>query len=442
MKKLSLYLQTGLFLSLCSLVIFAGGTPISTQAESCNNFDAAEYNTVGKGLNPSYTPDQTINTTLSLITKSTSSNKGSVDIVLVMDRSGSMGTPALKITNAKKALNAVVDSIAASGDSGTRIALVTYSSSATLDQAFTTNYNAVKVAINSMVPAGTTSIGGGLIAAAGALNSVPKIPNQKRYIILASDGLQNTNPALGVGISSIPLDVTAYTVGIGSDADPVALKSIALSSGAKNGQYFASSIDELVANFKQIIAEIMGFFTLDNISVTFTRDDISHSEFIKSTPNFSAYEPVNGNILWNNIGSMNNARTSLIKIDFLAKSVGSNIPMNTDTLKVKYTIKGLACTDIVPINKLQILIMDEFVPACEDLRWEWVNPAETKCTTLKYPQVSNCGNTREISGSVVCPQCGDGVDNDGDGKIDYPIDPGCQNKKDNSEYGIPFYSEF
>ena len=31
------------------------------------------------------------------------------------------------------------------------------------------------------------------------------------------------------------------------------------------------------------------------------------------------------------------------------------------------------------------------------------------------------------------PQCNDGIDNDGDGKIDYPNDPGCVSPNENSE---------
>ena len=30
-------------------------------------------------------------------------------------------------------------------------------------------------------------------------------------------------------------------------------------------------------------------------------------------------------------------------------------------------------------------------------------------------------------------QCNDGKDNDGDGLIDYPADPGCSSRRDNSE---------
>jgi hypothetical protein len=34
------------------------------------------------------------------------------------------------------------------------------------------------------------------------------------------------------------------------------------------------------------------------------------------------------------------------------------------------------------------------------------------------------------------PQCNDGIDNDGDGLIDYPADPGCYDYTDNSEVNV------
>ncbi|WP_202320055.1 vWA domain-containing protein [Archaeoglobus neptunius] len=37
----------------------------------------------------------------------------------------------------------------------------------------------------------------------------------------------------------------------------------------------------------------------------------------------------------------------------------------------------------------------------------------------------------------VTTQCNDGIDNDGDGLIDYPNDPGCSSPQDNNEYNVP-----
>lgn len=44
----------------------------------------------------------------------------------------------------------------------------------------------------------------------------------------------------------------------------------------------------------------------------------------------------------------------------------------------------------------------------------------------------------EISGNPTCapldlPECSDGIDNDGDGKIDFPADPGCTSPQDDDE---------
>ena len=52
--------------------------------------------------------------------------------------------------------------------------------------------------------------------------------------------------------------------------------------------------------------------------------------------------------------------------------------------------------------------------------------------------VLRCGPTATCSGTqgnkkCVPFQCSDGIDNNGDGKIDYPLDPGCSSPSDNSE---------
>ncbi len=50
-------------------------------------------------------------------------------------------------------------------------------------------------------------------------------------------------------------------------------------------------------------------------------------------------------------------------------------------------------------------------------------PAPTVTTTVTTPPTPTPGPA----------QCDDGIDNDGDGKIDHPADPECDNKNDNSE---------
>jgi len=65
------------------------------------------------------------------------------------------------------------------------------------------------------------------------------------------------------------------------------------------------------------------------------------------------------------------------------------------------------------------------------------------CEDAVYPETEVCdGEDNDCDGStdeegvcdpIVYPQCDDGLDNDNDGLIDYPADPGCSRKSDDSE---------
>ena len=49
----------------------------------------------------------------------------------------------------------------------------------------------------------------------------------------------------------------------------------------------------------------------------------------------------------------------------------------------------------------------------------------------------SCANSAVVSGPTIPPQCSDGIDNDGDGSIDFPADLGCSSALDNDETNIP-----
>ncbi len=72
----------------------------------------------------------------------------------------------------------------------------------------------------------------------------------------------------------------------------------------------------------------------------------------------------------------------------------------------------------------------QYVRACADLPPLWNG----------YVAESNEGNNCSAWTAVTVIsqyQCSDGIDNDGNGKIDYPTDPGCSSPTDNVEYPIP-----
>jgi hypothetical protein len=59
---------------------------------------------------------------------------------------------------------------------------------------------------------------------------------------------------------------------------------------------------------------------------------------------------------------------------------------------------------------------------------------------VDYPEDPGCSSTSDNDEYNAPPQsyqCSDGVDNDGDGLIDYPEDPGCLSTSDNDEYDAP-----
>ncbi len=88
---------------------------------------------------------------------------------------------------------------------------------------------------------------------------------------------------------------------------------------------------------------------------------------------------------------------------------------------------------------LLILLLSTFVfaaptpkPACSD---RIDNDQDGK---IDYPNDPGCvskSDTSELN-TVIVYQCSDGIDNDQDGKIDYPNDPGCSSSSDNDETNI------
>ncbi|MBD3313851.1 hypothetical protein GF345_05405 [Candidatus Woesearchaeota archaeon] len=71
-----------------------------------------------------------------------------------------------------------------------------------------------------------------------------------------------------------------------------------------------------------------------------------------------------------------------------------------------------------PDKDIYICICDEPVPDVEP--GTTVQPGDTAEPVVPDP--------------VPKPQCSDGIDNDGDRKIDYPADPGCRSAEDDNEY--------
>ena len=151
------------------------------------------------------------------------------DLVIVLDRSGSM--KGQKIKDARQAVLRLIDGLTAKD----RLALVTYSNGVhipfpllPMDEK---HRRQVKGAVRRITSAGGTNLGGGLSQGIQTLLQTPSKERQRK-VILISDGLANhgvTDPnALGsMASDAVEHNFSVSTVGVGYDFNEVLMTTIA-----------------------------------------------------------------------------------------------------------------------------------------------------------------------------------------------------------------------
>ncbi|MCK4825496.1 S8 family serine peptidase [bacterium] len=155
---------------------------------------------------------------------------GEIDVIQVLDRSGSMGgsasltMPDTKIQVLRSAASQIIDIMKA--DIGNRLGLVQFNqevvsfpagSSDALSELTSTRALTLKtVAVPSIVDGGSTSIGDGLREALTQFTTPPLFPDHNRSIILVTDGKENTSEYIStVQPDLISNNVTVYSLGLG-----------------------------------------------------------------------------------------------------------------------------------------------------------------------------------------------------------------------------------
>lgn len=120
-----------------------------------------------------------------------------IDVMLVLDESGSVDSNELaQVAQAARALLESLDQADGVNDNqltGTRVGVVKFSSSATLQVPLTSNYNAIYNAVGQRILNGGTNIGAGLQVARNHLNS-NGAPGSARAVVLFSDGVTSNAP--------------------------------------------------------------------------------------------------------------------------------------------------------------------------------------------------------------------------------------------------------
>lgn len=214
-----------------------------------------------------------------------SGDKEGVNVVLVIDSSGSMQakdfTPN-RIEAAKKSADNFIDEL----ETKDKVGVVSFSSGTRIVSFLTNDKQKAKDKIKSIQSGGATAIGDGL---AMGVDMVTSIPNKKKLIIFLSDGEQTAgqisiDDAIAYAKSQ---GVVVYSVGVGSKKnvvlgydwfgnpqyaklDEAALKKIATNT---NGQYFRAtdtvSLEDIYKNLPKKIKKEKELQSVKNYFIDF-----------------------------------------------------------------------------------------------------------------------------------------------------------------------------
>jgi len=187
----------------------------------------------------------------------------SIDVVLVIDRSGSMrdtipGDEHDKMYYAKKAACNFIDNLNASRD---RVGFVSFSTVSNVEVELTYDYDFVKMKIENLAPSGLTNIGDG-IANATSLFDEGGRDEAIWAMILLSDGKANRpineeyarEYALNKSRIAKEKGIRIYTIGLGAkeDIDEELLKEI-----QTEGYYYSPSAEDLERIYTAIAEDLI-----------------------------------------------------------------------------------------------------------------------------------------------------------------------------------------
>jgi len=178
-----------------------------------------------------------------------------LDIVLIIDHSGSMGSYGY-MEPAKNAAKTFVGFM----QTNDQIGVVSFNEAAIVNFLLTLiTSNATRVATQNAISAiyseGSTSIGAGLQYGQIQLNARGR-PNAPWAMVLLSDGEENTPPWVSAILPTIPANNDVYTIALGLSTGQDLLGKIALTTGG--GYYFLPTTQGLQDIYNRIRSRITG----------------------------------------------------------------------------------------------------------------------------------------------------------------------------------------
>lgn len=187
------------------------------------------------------------------------------DVVLVIDRSGSMSDPSetkgrSKFDELKVAVSSFVNVLKANSTDES-VGLASYSSTATQDVQLTKTLDSITTKLNSLRASGNTSISAGMDAGRIIMNKGRNGRFVERTMIVMTDGLHNTGRSPLLSAQEIAGDgVIIHTITFGRDADQTGMKKIAsIGSGrhfhAKNGTQLDDVFKEIAKTLSTMVTK-------------------------------------------------------------------------------------------------------------------------------------------------------------------------------------------
>lgn len=171
------------------------------------------------------------------------------DIVLVVDRSGSMLD--FNKFNELRAAIAIFIQILDTSPVDEQVGLASYSTTASEDVQLTTNLDRINNAMNALPVAGFTNISGGIDAGGNIMARGRSRDFVERTMIVLTDGLQNRGrPAILAAADEVALGTTIHTITFGADADQASMQQVAT---VGKGRFF-NAVDG--AQLRQVFTEI------------------------------------------------------------------------------------------------------------------------------------------------------------------------------------------
>ncbi len=423
----------------------------------------------------------------------TLSNSCGIDIALVLDSSGSVDSTELG--QMKNAFKSFVNIFLPA--TPTLFSVTDFDATAKVVQTFTGDISLLNIAINEPISGGATNWEDGLKKAFGTFDPRPGVVHPN-LIVFASDGNPTVNNQSGAttgitdGNDLINAITTANTIktsgtriitlGIGNNLNIENLEAISSADAV-----YTSGFNTLAADLAEIAVELCGgtitikklidqdgnlatvddqfpasgwefdingdptdpsskftdaFGFTESIEVeagTYSVTEIEEEDFNLIDAECTINDVSAGTFSGNSVTGISVGASDIVTCTFINHEnhipvITLNVP-NPDNILVNdgpYVEPGFLATDLE----------DGDITADVVVGGDVVDTTTPGTYFITYNVVDSLGalavqKTRVVNVSDNPAECGDGLDNDGDGFIDYPEDSGCVNEDDNDENTPP-----